>query len=304
MIEKDKKSWVNFTSYFSVFVASSILCIKVYAFFKTDSVSIFASLVDSLLDIASSVVNLLAIRYSALPADDNHRFGHDKIQDLAIFAQSMFFGASGIVVLFLSIPRVFDPTILANDNIAIIGMLFSMLLTCILVIVQSYVIRISGSKIIKIDKLHYFVDLLSNMAVLCSIMIVKYFGWSYVDPIFAIMISLYIIYSAYGFFMESIKNLLDEEFSDEERKKIIDIIGEEKSITAIHELKTRRGGNKSFIQFHMEMDPEMSLMRSHEISVQIEEKILLAFPESEIIIHQDPAGFEENVLYQIRFNRD
>jgi ferrous-iron efflux pump FieF len=292
---------VKFSTYCSVSVATIILSIKIYAFIRTDSVSIFASLLDSLLDIGSSIINLLAIKYAMEPADNNHRFGHDKIQDLAVFAQSIFFGASGIFIIFLSIPRFFEPSEIENNDIGMIVMVMSICLTAALVILQTYVIAISGSKVIKADKLHYFVDLLSNLAVLASLFISKYFNFQYADPIFAIGVSLYIMHSAYELFLDAFKSLTDEEFSDKEKEIIVGILKEDPDILAIHELKTRRGGNKSFIQFHMELDPQITLLKSHEISDRIEDKILVLFPESEIMIHQDPAGVEKDVKYKMKF---
>jgi ferrous-iron efflux pump FieF len=297
---KETHNLVKFSTYLSVSVAITILCIKIYAFLKTDSVSIFASLLDSLLDIGSSVINLLAVRYALMPADDNHRFGHDKIQDLAVFAQSIFFGASGIFVIVLAAPRIFEPSEIENNEIGIIIMLASMFLTAMLVAFQTYVIKISGSKVIKADKLHYFVDLLSNFAVLISLFISKYFNVKYADPIFAIGIAIYIIHSAYGLLADATKSLIDEEFSDLEKEEILKILKSDADIIAIHELKTRRGGNKSFIQFHMELDQNLTLLKSHEISEKIENKILRLFPDSEIIIHQDPAGIEKNVMYKVK----
>ena len=296
----NKNKLIKISTYLSVSIATIILSIKIYAFFKTDSVSIFASMLDSLLDIGSSVVNLLAIRYALMPADDNHRFGHDKIQDLAVFAQSIFFGASGIFVIFLSIPRILVPSQVENNEIGIIVMILSIFLTSLLVTFQTYVIKISGSKVIKADKLHYFVDLMSNSAVLISLFLSKYFDLQYADPLFAIIIAIYIIYSAYELLLEAIKSLIDEEFSDAEKEEILEILKLDPDILAIHELKTRRGGNKSFIQFHMELDPNLTLLESHSISDRIEKKILASFPDSELIIHQDPAGVEKNVMYSIK----
>ena len=298
-MKTDVNSLVKLSTYASIAVASIILIIKSYAFFITDSVSILASLLDSLLDIASSVINMLAVRYALMPADDNHRFGHDKIQDLAVFAQSIFFGASGVFVVFLALPRFFDLTPVESSEIGINVMIVSIILTFGLVTFQSYVVKISRSKIIEADKLHYFVDLLSNVSVIMSLLLGKYFGIKYADPVFAILIAIYIIYSAYKLLMSSVKNLIDEEFSDDEKKSILKILKNHKAILGIHELKTRYAGNKAFIQFHMEIDGNITLMEAYKISDEVELKIKKHFPESEIIIHQDPAGFEHDMNFKL-----
>ncbi len=289
---------IRAASYFSVLNALIILSIKLYGWIITDSVSLLASLIDSFLDISASIVNMIAIRYALQPPDDNHRFGHDKIQDLAVFAQSMFFGSSSIFILFTAIKKVTEDTHLENYETGIYIMLVSIVLTTALIGFQSYVIARTKSNIIEADKMHYLVDLFTNCAVIISIYLSSKFGFIYADPIFAVLIAGYIVYGSYSLSMKAIRNLVDEEFSDEERAKIIMIISSNPMIQGIHELKTRYAGNKPFIQCHLELDGDINLYEAHLITDSIMEELNIAFPGSEIIIHQDPAGVERHVFFQ------
>lgn len=283
--------------YLSISVALSILAAKIYGWIATDSVSIFASFIDSLLDVSASAINLIAMRMSLAPPDHEHRFGHDKIEDLAIFAQSIFFFASGLLTMFVSLKRFISPEPIEFVNAGLSVMVFSMALTVGLVTYQSYVIKKTHSRIVAADKLHYLVDFLGNMAVVISIYLSS--KWVMIDSICGILIAIYIIHSSYGLFIQASKNLIDQEFSDEERGKILSILaGFNKDVLGVHELKTRHAGRKPFIQFHAEMKKDISLIEAHEISERIVAAIEEVFKGAEVTVHQDPFGYESNVNYR------
>lgn len=290
---------IKFSSYLAVIVAIVIMISKSYGWFYTESQSMLASLVDSILDISSSIINLIAIRVSLTPPDDNHRFGHEKFQDLAIFSQSIFFLSSCIFTLFSASKALLYTTSPINNAEGAKIMYFCTIMTLCLVIFQTYVFNKTKSKIIAADKLHYLSDLFTNIIVIISLKFSA--NYWFLDSILGIAISLYIMHASYKLFKEAIKNLCDEELSIEEKNRIVEIIKNHKEVLGIHELKTRNAANKAFIQFHLEMDGNISLHQAHELSDKISLDILTIFPNSEITIHQDPAGIEQNVNYREKF---
>ncbi|MCC8371948.1 MAG: cation diffusion facilitator family transporter [Rickettsia endosymbiont of Pseudomimeciton antennatum] len=301
MTISEHQNLIKSASYLSFTVAAFILLIKSYAWLVTDSQSILASLIDAMLDISSSFINLVAIRFALQPPDYHHRFGHEKIQDLAIFSQSIFFCVSGLFICFSSVKALIDRSVPSNIESGINVMCICIILTFILVAYQTYVIKKTSSEIIKVDKLHYFTDLLTNIAVIFSINLTTRF-W-FIDSLFGIAISLYIIYGSYALFRKAFKNLIDEELPEKDRKKIISIISSFKEVKGIHEMKTRYAASKPFIQCHIEMDGDMSLYSSHHHSDKVCSALLLEFPEAEIIIHLDPYGYEEKVNYRENINQ-
>ena len=136
------------------------------------------------------------------------------------------------------------------------------------------------------DKLHYFSDFLTNIAVVVSLYLSSSF-W-YIDALVGIGISLYIFYASCQLFRDAIRNLADEEFADNDREKILQIINAFSQAKGVHELKTRSAGDKPFIQFHLEIDGNLSLLEAHTISDKIAAELMKHFPKAEIIIHQDP----------------
>lgn len=296
----ENNSLIKSASYLSFSVASFILLIKTYAWFVTDSQSILASLIDSALDIASSFINLIAIRIALQPPDYQHRFGHEKIQDLAIFSQSIFFFASGLFTIFSSFKAFLNRSLPSNTDYGVNVMYVCIVLTCILVLYQTYVIKKTNSAIIKVDKLHYLSDLLTNLGVIISIILSASF-W-FIDSLCGVGISIYIIITSYKMFINVFRNLVDQELVESERKQIISIIRSFKEVMGIHDMKTRYAANKVFIQCHIEMDGEVSLYNSHLLTEKIVEALLQKFPGADVIIHQDPFGHEEQVDYRENIN--
>lgn len=284
---------MRFATYASVSVALLLVTIKTFAWFATDSVSVLSSLLDSLLDVLASSVTLYAIRKAQEPADREHRFGHGKAEPLAALAQSAFIGGSAVLLLFEAGHRFIHPRAVERPELGISVMVFTIVVTLALVAFQTWVARRSGSIAINADALHYKGDVMLNIAVIAALFLGGWLDWGYADPIFGVLIAIYILLNAWAIVREALDMLMDRELPDEERQKIHAITGAHPETYRAHELKTRRSGQMTFIQLHLEMDPTISLLRAHQIADEVESRILEAFPGAEVIIHQDPEGFDE-----------
>lgn len=280
-------------TYASMAVALTLIVAKTAAWLVTDSVSVMSSLLDSLLDAAASLVNLLAVRHALTPADREHRFGHGKAEPLAGLAQAAFVAGSAVLLSLEAIHRFSSPQPVAHGEVGIAVMVVSIVLTAALVTYQRHVVRITGSVAVGADSLHYRGDVILNGSVILSIVLSTWFGWTFLDPLFGLMIAAYILVSAWQIVKASLDRLMDRELPDGERARIRKIALSHPEITAVHDLRTRSAGPAVFIQVHLEMDGAMTLRRSHEIADEVERDILAAFPNAEVIIHQDPAGIEE-----------
>ncbi|MEK9678016.1 MAG: cation diffusion facilitator family transporter [Rhodospirillaceae bacterium] len=280
-------------SYASVVVATVLIVTKSGAYAVTESVSLLSSLVDSLLDAGASLVNLLAIRHALQPADREHRFGHGKAESLAGLAQAAFIAGSGIFLLLEAGNRLINPKTVSNGEIGIAVMVLSLFLTLGLVAFQAYVVRKTNSLAISADSLHYRVDILVNVAVIVGIYLASFGGLQIVDPVLAVAIVIYMAWGSFKIARRSMDELMDREFPDEDRIKIRQIALEHPEVRDVHDMRTRSSGPHSFIQLHLEMDRNLSLVRAHEISDEVMYKVEDAFPNTEVLIHQDPEGVEE-----------
>ena len=284
---------MRLATYASVTVAAILIVVKIGAWLATESVSLLSSLVDSLLDAGSSLINLFAIYHALQPADREHRFGHGKAEALAGLAQAAFIAGSGVFVMLEAIDRLFNPRAIDNGEFGIGVMVFAILLTSILVLFQAYVVRKTGSIAIQADSFHYRVDVLVNIAVIMSLILSSYGGFLVADPLFAGVIVIYMGFGSWKIAIKSLDDLMDREFPDEERINIREIAMAHPKVHDIHDMRTRRSGRYSIIQIHLEMSRELTLEEAHQISVEVMYKVEEAFPSTEVLIHQDPEGVEE-----------
>ncbi len=291
---------MRLSTYITVGGVSLIIIAKLYGWFITESVTMLASLVDSLLDICVSIMNLITVHYALQPPDHEHRFGHGKAEDIAVFSQAVFFGLSGIFLIFTASQRFFLPNehVINTSSEGVSILLFSIVVTLIIVLFQHYVIRRVKSNVLEADSMHYFADFLTNIAAVLGIIITAYWHLPIFDSITAIAIAIYIIINSIKMFKRAFNNLMDHELAEEDRQLIIEIIKSHKQVLGFHDLKTRYAGVKPFIQFHLELDENMLLKQAHVIAIEIEQAILIKIPNAEIIVHQDPEGIEEHVSYK------
>ena len=283
----------RWATYASVSVASVLIVVKLGAWLYTDSLSMLSTLIDSLLDAMASVVNLFAVGHALTPPDREHRFGHGKAEPLAALGQAAFITGSAIFLLFEAGHRLIDPRPVSHTEFGIAVMIVAIILTFALTRFQAYVVKRTGSLAIEADSLHYMGDLLVNGAVIVALLLVSQLGWWAADPLFGIAIAAYIIYTAWKIARQALDMLMDRELPDEERRRIADIVAGHPEVLDLHDLRTRASGPMLFIQLHLEMDGDMSLYRAHEVADAVEEELMAAFPNAEILIHQDPHGLDE-----------
>lgn len=288
MQKLSNESLVKLATCGAITVASILVVSKAYAWHLTGSLSIQASLIDSLLDTFASLLNFVAIYHALRPADNEHRFGHGKAEALASLGQSIFIAFSSLWLLKEVIERLYHPETLVFSSTAIIVMISAIVLTLILVLGQRYVIKRTHSLAVSSDSLHYQTDLFSNLGVLLSFYLSSYLNISYFDTGVGALISIYLLHSTWIIAKRACDILMDRELSHDIREKITKIAQSHKKVLGIHDLRTRSSGQNEFIQMHLDLDRDMSLHQAHSIADEIATEINKIYPKAEVIIHQDP----------------
>ncbi|HLT76564.1 MAG TPA: cation diffusion facilitator family transporter [Ferrovibrio sp.] len=282
-------------TYASVSVALLLVAAKLAAWLVTGSMALLASLIDSLLDGLASVVNLLAVRHALTPADREHRFGHGKAEALAGLGQGALIVGSALFLIVESIDRLLAPRPVSETTAGLAVMGLSIVATAALVLYQRHVVKRTGSLAISADRLHYVGDLLTNATVIVALLLASRSSLSWVDPACALVVAGVILKSAYDIVRGALDHLMDRELADEDRERIKAVVRRHPEAQAMHDLRTRQAGNQIFIQFHLELDPEMPLREAHRIGEEIERELMQVFPGAEVIIHHDPAGMVESL---------
>ncbi|MBT4519144.1 MAG: cation diffusion facilitator family transporter [Halieaceae bacterium] len=287
----------------SVATALLLMVVKLIAWQITGSVGLLASLIDSVMDGCASLLNWVAIRYSLMPPDSDHRFGHGKAEPLAALVQSGFIGGSALFLMVHSFRRLFDPLPIEQISVGIYVMAFSMVITIILVTFQRFVMKRVASTTIEADSLHYITDLVTNAMVLLALLLAT-IGLTQFDAICGIAIGIYIILCGYKIGRKSIDMLMDRELSDDEKEHIYRAIFRRDRVAGVHDLRTRRSGQNTFIQLHIELDGQLPLVIAHDVAEDIELELSDMFNGADVVIHQDPSGVVDETLHDRRTPSD
>jgi ferrous-iron efflux pump FieF len=283
-------------TYASVAVALTLIFAKLTAYLFTESVSILSSLIDSSSDLLASLVTLFGVRVALRPPDRTHRYGHGKAEPLAALAQAAFVTGSAVFLSYEAINRLINPQPIQEGIAGIAVMILSIVLTVGLVAFQRRVIRQTGSLAIGADSLHYSGDLFMNLAVIAALVITSVTGIGLVDPIFALGIAAFLVFGATRIARGSLDTLMDRELPPADRKRIREIVMAHPATRDMHDLRTRNAGNTVFIELHLELDSHLTLAAAHDITDNVESQIMAAFPQAEVLVHQEPYGLSDERL--------
>ncbi|MBW4330069.1 cation diffusion facilitator family transporter [Stakelama sp. CBK3Z-3] len=286
--------------------------LKGYAAWKTGSVAMLGSLADSILDLVASLVTLFGVYIAAQPADEDHRFGHGKAESLAALFQVAVITASAIAILVQAIRRltVGDVSANAEYGIAISGVAIAV--TFALTRYQRFVVERTRSVAIGADRVHYQSDLLLNAAVIVALALEQYVGLAGADPVLGVGIALWLLFGAWRASIAAIDQLMDKEWPEEKRMRFVEVASRHPELKSLHDLRTRTSGANDFVQFHIWMDPAMTVAQAHDVVERLEDELRREFPGADILIHIDPEGqvdqpdnpmVETDLIEQFKENR-
>ncbi|HZS44297.1 MAG TPA: cation diffusion facilitator family transporter [Blastocatellia bacterium] len=295
-ISEAEKKAKDSSARLSIAVAGFLIIIKTIIGILTGSISVWASLLDSAMDIVASIVNLLAIRAAARPADEHHAYGHGKAESLAALFQSIVIAASGVFLIREAVIRILTPVQIRSEWLGILGMLVAVVVSIALVVRLTKVAVQTDSLAIKSDAQHYKTDIYTTLSALLSLLISSLFHLTIADPVISIAIAIYIIWSAIWLAKDSIDILMDKRLPSSIDEQIAGIIGryEPFGVLGFHDLRTRRSGSIKFIDLHLEVEHDKSLKDAHEITEEVLRVIESEIPRSKVQIHTDPGRYSEH----------
>lgn len=272
--------------------------IKFFFWIFTNSIAILSSAIDSLLDMFVSIFNFFAVSNSEKKPDDKFNFWRWKIEALASFLEWIIISISWIFIFYESVKKIFFKEEIEKLEIWLLVMWISIFITFILVLFLNNIYKKTNNLVIKSDMLHYKSDLLSNIWIIIWLIIIHFTWFYFIDSILWIIISFYIIFSAFEIIKKWFLLLLDVSLENDEILKIEEIIKNFEKVQDFHELKTRQSGDLKLVNAHLVFDKNISLLEAHSISHQIEEKIKLLNKKNKrsILFHLDPYDDKEEDL--------
>lgn len=274
----------------SIGVALLLVALKSWAAVVTGSTAMLGSLADTALDLAASMGTLAGVWVAALPADEKHRFGHGKAEAIAAMFQVLLISISALGIAARAIEQLLagGRTEAASEGIGV--SVIAMIATLALLAWQRRVIRTTGSVAIETDHLHYQSDLLLNLAVIAALALDQYANLAGADPLFGIGIAAWLGRNAWTASQKATEQLMDREWPTEKKERFLELMARQPDLRGVHDLRTRTSGNQDFVQFHVWIDPNMTVRDAHKVMDDIEARLHAEFPDVEILIHPDPEG--------------
>jgi ferrous-iron efflux pump FieF len=274
----------------SVSMALFLVALKIWASWGTGSVAMLGSLADTALDLIASMIIFLGVRWAAMPADAEHRFGHGKAEALAALIQVILITLSAFAIGWRAIDRFTGGERTQGFELGVGVSLVAIAATFALLAYQRYVIRRTGSVAIRTDHIHYQSDLLLNLSVIAALSLDQLAGWRLADPLFGLGIAAWLLYGAWGAVSHSVDQLMDREWPEGERQRFLAAAAEYPELAGLHDLRTRTSGTHHFAQFHVWVPGDWTVREAHERLDRVEDELRARFPGTEILMHFDPEG--------------
>ena len=283
-------------SMIALVVALGLVVVKVWAWLATGSISLLTSAADGLVDVVASSVTFAGVRYAARPADRGHRYGHGKAEAVAAFVQALLLAGAALGLGAESIHRLFVPEVLNQTGLGIWVIVASSAIAAGLVGMQTLVVRRSGSTAIAADRAHYVTDVAVNLAVLVALLLERFLDWTRADAIGALAISVYMVWNARGMAAQALLQLLDRELDEADRTRIEAAVLGCDGVKGLHDMRTRNGGDRVFVEFHVEVDGSLTVEAGHTIGDNAEKAVQRLFQAADVVAHLEPAGIKDERL--------
>lgn len=298
--DQHEKNHALHAGYAAVAVVMVLIAAKFFAYYASGSASILSSLLDSIMDSVISMSAVGSMIYAARPADEDHRWGHGKMEAVSALFQAAIILGAGAFLVFEAVNRLFLPTPIAQHALGIAVMMFSIVMSAGLVFIQRRALQRRGSLALEADSAHYGSDIIVNIGVILVLGAIAMGAPLWLDAVFAIGVAMLMAYLAKGIADKALNMLMDRELPEEERAQIIAVIEAHQGTLGWHDLRTHRNGETRVISFDMEADGDLSLRAAHNIAKEIEEAILGIFPNAEILIHIDPDDDIDDARHRVK----
>jgi cation diffusion facilitator family transporter len=283
------------TARLSVISNTGLVVMKFIIGFSIGSVSIISEAIHSSMDLIAAVIAFFSVRKSAEPPDEGHAFGHGKFEDISGLIEALLIFVAAILIIREAVMKLLgEPSEHFSQDLLILGIAVMGVSALVNWYVSSRLMKVakeSESIALESDAWHLRTDVYTSAGVMAGLVLIKLTGIAIFDPLFALGVALVIMKAAYDLTVRSFADLIDHSIPEEEEERIKRIICDHQSDYAgFHDLKTRRSGPEIFIEFHLVMPGEISVLQSHDFADHLESDLRLEYPRSNITIHIEPCN--------------
>jgi ferrous-iron efflux pump FieF len=273
----------------SVTTAAVLGVLKLGAAVFTGSLSIIASLVDSVMDLVASLANLFAVRLAGRPADEGHAYGHGKAEGLAGLVQGVVVAFSGVFLLVEGVRRLVEGWQLQHTDLGIAVMVVSTAASAWISHLLKSTAKRTGSVALGADYVHYASDVWTNLGVLGALVVMRLTGWTWPDGVVAAAVAAIVLGTAIHVLRRSVQELMDAQLPESEVQALLaEVQAEVPHVRGFHDVRTRRAGPTIFVDVHVQLDRDLSFAEAHRLSEQVVRALEAARPGAHVNVHADP----------------
>ncbi|HXG23826.1 MAG TPA: cation diffusion facilitator family transporter [Chthonomonadales bacterium] len=271
---------------------------KVIGGMMAGSVSVLSDAIDSAVDMLASWIAYLSVRVSDRPADEEHPYGHGKVESLSGMAEAMLiFGAAGYII-YEAIQKLITRSGPHHVDIGIGVMIGSLVVNSLLARYLFRVAHQTDSPALKADAEHFRTNLYQSMGVLLGLLLVRLTGIRLIDPIVAMVVAVLIVRAAWQLFHDSLAPLIDTRLPEHELEVVRRVLESEPEVLGYHKLRTRKSGSSRHVDAHVQMDDNLTLLHAHELTERLEDRIRTELPNVEITLHTEPYHAEQHHQFE------
>ena len=265
-----------------------VFCLKLAAFFISGSVALLSDALESIVNIVASLMMFISVKVSGEPADVDHPYGHEKVENISAFVEGALILVAGLLIAYTAIGRLFNPVELGSLDLALIVSLVATGINGGLSLYLAKSAKAHGSIALEGDAKHLLSDVLSSVGVVVGLFIAKLTGWTILDPLIALVMALIVFRMGTELITKAGSGLLDQT-ADNEQKQIEALLdAHQPHFVDYHNVKTRRSGNKVFAELHLTVDPNLTVQKAHDLTKHLEERLHTEMPEVSLTIHVEP----------------
>ncbi len=267
---------------------STLTVLKLIAAVLTGSVSLLSESVHSATDVVASFVAFLSIRVAAVPPDEEHPYGHGKVESLAGLGESVMLLIIVVYIVVEAIGRLRHGSEVKNLDIGIAVMGISAVSS---LFVARHVTKIgnrTSSLALRSNGQHLMVDFWTSVGVLVALAVTRFSGWQQADAYVAIGLAAWIAFGAIRMSREAVQQLIDHRLPDDELARIAAVLSDSPGVISYHHLRTRHSGHVHYIDVHVVVPAEWSLVQAHDLADAIEKRIEEELAPAHAVIHVDP----------------
>ncbi len=278
----------NQSATYAVIGGFVVFCLKLAAFFISGSVALLSDALESIVNIIASFMMFICVRISGAPADVDHPYGHEKIENISAFVEGALVIVAGLLIAYAAIGRFFNPVELGSLDLALGVSLLATATNAGLSLLLTRSAKAHGSMALEGDAKHLLSDVISSVGVVVGLFIAKITGWTILDPMLALIMACIVFKMGTELVMKAGSGLIDQA-ADAEQKKIEELLdAHQPQFIDYHNVKTRRSGNKVFAELHLTVDPNLTVQKAHDLTKHLEERLQQEMPGVSMTIHVEP----------------